>query len=45
VLNGFGMENGRHLATYVEQSIAALDRTSPAQLRNGTWRFPPPAIT
>jgi cytochrome b pre-mRNA-processing protein 3 len=44
VLNGFGMDNSEKLATYVEQSIAALDRTSPAQLRSGTWRFPPPAI-
>jgi cytochrome b pre-mRNA-processing protein 3 len=45
VLNGFGMDNGRKLASYVEQSVAALDRASPAQLRSGTWRFPPPAIT
>jgi cytochrome b pre-mRNA-processing protein 3 len=44
VLNGFGIDNGRKLASYVEQSVAALDRISPAQLRSGAWRFPPPAI-
>jgi cytochrome b pre-mRNA-processing protein 3 len=41
VLNGFGLENGRQLATYVERSIAALDGVDADKLRAGSVRFAP----
>jgi cytochrome b pre-mRNA-processing protein 3 len=39
VLNGFGLENGRQLADYVDQALDGLKRTSETQLRGGNWRF------
>lgn len=43
VLSGVGLENAQRLASYVEQSVAALDDIEQTQLRGGAWRFPPPA--
>jgi cytochrome b pre-mRNA-processing protein 3 len=41
ILNGFGLDKARQIATYSNEAIAALARLDESKLRSGSWRFPP----
>ena len=44
VLDGWGIEDARRLASYATATIAILGKRDAADLANGSWSFPRPQL-